>query len=85
MSMMANNMLCVVEQPLKQPMHFENIFWFKKKVVLIVGNLAQLFNILFITSTCKYIHIYAFLPIIDKWHFKLHYFHTHINLALKYT
>jgi hypothetical protein len=26
MSMMPNNMLCVVEQPLKQSMHFENIF-----------------------------------------------------------
>jgi len=54
MSMMTNNMLCVVEQPLKQPMHFENIFWFKKKVVLIVGNLAQLWpfgNILFKTMT----------------------------------
>jgi hypothetical protein len=42
MSMMTSNMLSVVEQQLKQSMHLENISPFETKLVLIVGNLAQL-------------------------------------------
>jgi hypothetical protein len=42
MSMMTNNMLYIVEQWLKQSIHLENISPFETKLVLIVGDLAQL-------------------------------------------
>jgi len=41
-SMMTINMLCVIEQQLKQSMNLENIFQFKTNLLLLVGNLAQL-------------------------------------------
>jgi hypothetical protein len=46
MSMMTNNMLCIVEQCLKQATHVENMFQaFQNELILLVGDLAQLLAI----------------------------------------
>jgi hypothetical protein len=42
MSMMTINMLCAIEQQLKQSMNLENIFPLKTNPIPPVGNLAQL-------------------------------------------
>jgi hypothetical protein len=45
MSMMTNNMLNIVEQRLKQSIHLDSISPFETKLVVIVGDLAQLLPI----------------------------------------